>query len=244
MKYVVLMTSCGRPLGTLAHDSLLVDAMSAVLGSIRNCRSISTEDAIQVKLLFDAVLKPDQPNAVMEAVRLKVDVAAKQVEEPKQTHYFIDCYCTEKLRLFFESTDQTFHTKLMFMAQLMLAIKCVRCDEKSYALAVGLACQTERDQEKLLGHVRHLKDIVRAAVGANPDIGPLVYTRIVADFRQNYPALYNAAYGQDPLVETKWSDQHRNLVLAITPCRSSKAGFGLTNPDDQAVLQIHQCVLL
>ena len=110
----------------------------------------------------------------MEAVRLKVHANAKQVDEPKQMHYFTGCYCTNKLHTLFESAGQTFHTTLMFIAELMLAIKCVKCDEKTYALAVGLACQTERDQDKLLGHVRHLKEIVKAAAGASPDIGLLV----------------------------------------------------------------------
>ena len=224
MKYVALMSGCGRPVGTPAHDSLLVDAMTAVLGSIRNCRSIPTDDAIQIKLLLDATLKPDQSNAVMDAVHLKVDAAGRTVEEPKQTHYFLDCYCTETLHVLFARTDQTYHTKLRFVAELMLAIKCVRCDEKTYALAVGLSCQTEPDADKLLGHVRHLKDIVKTAAGPSPEIGPLVYTRLISEFRQNYPALYNTAYAQDPPVESKWTDEHRNVVLTITPCRSSKQG--------------------
>ena len=115
MEYVALMSTCGRQVGTAAHDSLLVDAMSAVLSSIRNCRSISTEDAIAAKVLLDGTLKPVQSNSVMGAVRLNVNVQVK-TDEPKQMHYFIDCYCTEMMHAMFEEPNQTHHTKLMFMA--------------------------------------------------------------------------------------------------------------------------------
>ena len=193
---------------------------------------------MQVKLLFDATLKPDQSNSVMDAVHLKVDVAGRNAEEPKQTHYFLDCYCTEYMHVLFARLDQTYHTELTFVAELMLAIKCVRCDEKTYALAVGLSCQTEPDADLLLGHVRHLKDMVKAAAGPSPEIGPLVYTRLISEFMQNYPALYNTAYAQDPPVETKWSDQHRNVVLTITPCRSSKQACSSSKNSQRAAATV------
>ena len=136
--YLQYMTSI-HPRGTPAHNTMLEDAEGAVTNAIRYCRSISPDVAIETKRVLDEWMTEEQVARVMLEVAPKVML----FDISKQEHYFWDCYLTQQLQDMFE--DPTLHVgrKLLAMGGHMISLRCTRGDEKTYALAVATACQTE-----------------------------------------------------------------------------------------------------
>ena len=107
----------------------------------------------------------------------------------------------------FEDPTVPVGRKLLGMGSHLITLRCTKGDEKTYALAVATACQTETDQSRRLEYVRQLKDLVRKTAPA--EAGPLVYQTNVNEFGMAFPRLYNLAYGTSPPVETKWTDAEK-----------------------------------
>ena len=224
MDYVALMATCGYAVGTPAHDKLLVAATTSVLSAVRVCTSLAMSTAMEAVALLRPTLREEQVSRVIAAIRCKLEVGA---QGPKQMHHYIDCYCTSSMQKLFDDPSEHPNKKLMCMGAFMLAIDCVKADERTFALAVGVACPGEVDQEKRLCSVRKLKEIVRRACSAGGYVatlgGPSVYDKDVQQFKRSNPELYYNVYKHGPPVPTKWTDRERALVMDYTPCRSNKA---------------------
>ena len=140
VSYLQHMTSI-HPRGTQAHNTMLEQAEEAIINEIRYCRAITPEEATEIKRVLDEWMTPEQVASVMMAVAPKVMLY--HVDSSKQEHYSLDCYLTQPLQDMFE--DPTVHVgrKLMSMGRHMISLRCTKGDEKTYALAVATACQTE-----------------------------------------------------------------------------------------------------
>ena len=138
--YLQYMTSI-HPRGTPAHNTLLEEAEEAIINAIRYCRSISPETATETKRVLDEWMTPEQVARVMMAVAPKVMLY--HVDSSKQEHYFWDCYLTQPLQDMFEDPNVPVGRKLLDMGGHMISLRCTKGDEKTYALAVATACQTE-----------------------------------------------------------------------------------------------------
>ena len=138
--YLQYMTSI-HPRGTPAHNTLLEEAEEAIINAIRYCRSISPETATETKRVLDEWMTEEQVARVMLAVAPKVMLY--HVDSSKQEHYFWDCYLTQPLQDMFEDPNVPVGRKLLDMGGHMISLRCTKGDEKTYALAVATACQTE-----------------------------------------------------------------------------------------------------
>ena len=99
-------------------------------------------------------------------------------------------------------------------------------NEKTYAYGAAIATQAHGfNIQSLLEDGRDLKSYVRSMT---PKLrGPEIYPSDPEVIRRDWPSIFAQAYGADEAmypVPSKRANEHREIVLGMMPCRSSKAG--------------------
>ena len=76
LKYLELMSSCGRPVGSPQYAQLQDDAVAGILTAVKASKSISETAALEVHSLIMPVLSGAQVETLMSAIDNKVSVAS------------------------------------------------------------------------------------------------------------------------------------------------------------------------
>ena len=227
--YVQMMHACGAPVGSEKNQQLLTNLLEGTLGAIRIVSTVQPGEAVRLKAILEDHLSADQLSTIMAAVANKVSLSGTPSEAQAQRCYNLDVYMTEEDWSCFLDT-QNRSAQILRIARIMAQIGLVRPDEKTFAQAALIATHAHGldSPNMLLQATRQLKDLYKGLVGeaASQGLtqGPLVYPPDVNVFKDEFPALFQKAYAQQPPVPSKWTPEIRYLILQHATARSSKSG--------------------
>ena len=76
LKYMELMATCGAPPGSNKHDALIADATAGLINVAHSMRSITPDEAVELKAVLEGKIPEPNVLTVMQAVNAKVSLAA------------------------------------------------------------------------------------------------------------------------------------------------------------------------
>ena len=196
-------------------------------------KSLSPEDAIEVKPMLEKVFNAQAVFTMMEAINGKVKLGGA-CPEARQKHRFLDNYMTTALWKTFDD-KHGIQNNLMAMATQMVNMgldgKVAPLDEKTIAFASAIATRAAGfDAATLLGYNRDLKTYIVAltkmhtapSLDGRRSTAPLDYPEETDEFRASWPELYTKAFPDEP-APSVYNNMQRQMLRELAPCRNTKA---------------------
>ena len=162
VSYVEMMKSCTA---VDKYANMISESVGGILQLTSCTKSLSPEDAIEVKPMLEKVFNAPAVFTLMEAINGKVKLGGA-CPEARQKHRFLDNYMTTALWKTFDD-KHGIQNNLMAMAKHMVNMgldgKVAPLDEKTIAFASAIATRAAGfDAATLLGYNRDLKTYIVA----------------------------------------------------------------------------------
>ena len=225
LRYIELMETCGCPPGSQRHRILETDTVMNITNIIKNCKTFTTESAVELHAILGARLEKTHVDTIMTLIQSKVGRKVTDFNLSKQKNPYLDNYLTESHWQAYMDPRIAAEPKLMSMALLMHALGCFKLEEELWVIGVCLAMQSDTlNQDVALVYIRKLKEYYRN-IGEVAHRGPLSYPETPQELQtMGHTEIYNLAYEKEPPVPSKWSPQTKAMLVGTTPCRNSKSG--------------------
>ena len=91
----------------------------------------------------------------------------------------------------------------------------------------------EYEVNQALENTRNLKKYVRSIIDSTPaqhyQQGPWSYPEDVNEFKENFPPIYQQAFGDGQPAQSRWRREFRAMVAQMAPRRDTKSGVDKSN---------------
>ena len=125
LQYIETMETCGATPGSQRHLALVTDTVMNITNIIKNCKTFTTESAVELAAILGARLEKTHVDTIMTLIQSKVGRKVTDFNLSKQKNPYLDNYLTESHWQAYMDPRIAAEPKLMSMALLMHALGCV-----------------------------------------------------------------------------------------------------------------------
>jgi hypothetical protein len=212
-------------------EKLKIESLQGIMRQIAVVKALPVQDGITLaKMLDDGPMPSDVADQIRLAIQDKVnlgDAPGTAATQGRQMHLHLEHYQTASDWAVYADKGVEHDQKLSRMAKRMVAISLLSPTEPTCSSAVAIALHIDGPLQSpyLLAKLRRLKEFVQAMSKDLPRCdAPNNYPLIVEKFKEEFKAIYLAAYANDAPTSCPVDGLTVQFLKSTAPCRNTKAG--------------------